>query len=501
MKQPISCRDAGMYNRVVEPGASLLSRRGFLMAGAGAAAAWGRPAEKNDLAALTVKRASELLRARSVSPVDLTRACLTRIEKYNSPLNAFITVTAEEALATAREREAEQAAGKWRGPFHGIPIALKDNIDTAGVRTTAASEVFQDRVPAEDAEVARRLKTAGAILLGKLNLHEFAMGGSSAVSYFGPVHNPWALDRTPGGSSGGPAAAVAADLCFASLGTDTAGSIRIPAGYCSIAGLKPTYGRVSIRGVIPLAWTLDHVGPMTKTVEDAALMLDVIAGYDELDTTTADVPVSAYARSLRTATAKWRLGVAREPYFDKLDPETAKAMEQAIQVLRKLTASVDDIRLPQPANVLQTLTAEAYAYHAEWITKTPERYQPTTRAALQRAGEVRGAAYADARREVDRMRREIKKVFAGVDLLITPTSPEPPVIIAEVTTRNVSARNTLPFDIFGIPTMDVPCGFTAGGLPIGMQISGPPFAEPAVLALAHAYEQATEWHRRRPQLG
>jgi aspartyl-tRNA(Asn)/glutamyl-tRNA(Gln) amidotransferase subunit A len=495
--------ESKMYNRVVELPRSLLSRRSVLMASAGAAGAWNAAAaspEKRELAGLTVRKASELLRARRVSPVELTQACLERIQKYNPSLNAFITVTAEQALASAREREAEIAASKWRGPFHGIPIALKDNIDTAGVRTTAASGVFQDRVPAEDAEVARRLKKAGAVLLGKLNLHEFAMGGSSAVSYFGPVHNPWALDRTPGGSSGGPAAAVAADLCFASLGTDTAGSIRIPAGYCSIVGLKPTYGRVSIRGVIPLAWTLDHVGPMCKTVEDAALMLEVIAGYDEGDSTTADVPVTAYARSLRTATAKWRLGVAREPFFDKLNPDVAKAMEEAIQVLRKLTASVEEIRLPQPSNVLPTLTAEAYAYHAEWITKTPERYQPTTRASLRRAAEVRGPDYARARREVDQWRREIKKVFTGVDLIITPTSPEPPVTIEEVGTRIVSARNTLPFDIFGIPTIDVPCGFSASGLPIGMQISGPPFGETSVLALAHAYEQATEWHRKRPAL-
>ncbi len=482
----------------------MISRRNFLITGAATAAAWSRPegtAGHTDLASLTIKKASELLRGRAVSPVELTQACLKRIEKYNSSLNAFITVTAEQALATAREHQAEQARGKWRGPFHGIPIALKDNIDTAGVRTTAASEVFKERVPSEDAEVARRLKNAGAILLGKLNLHEFAMGGSSAVSYFGPVHNPWALDRTPGGSSGGPAAAVAADLCFGSLGTDTAGSIRIPAGYCSIVGLKPTYGRVSIRGVIPLAWSLDHVGPMCKTVEDTALMLDVIAGYDEMDPTTADVPVSSYTRSLRTATAKWRLGVPREPFFDKLDPDIAKATEDAIQVLRKLTASVEDVRLSQPPNLLQTLTAEAYAYHTQWITKTPEQYQPTTRAAIQRAGGVGGPAYADARRELDRMRREIKKTFAQVDFLITPTSPEPPGTIEEVKTRNVSARNTLPFDIFGIPTIDVPCGFTTSGLPIGLQISGPPFAEPAVLALAHAYEQATDWHRRRPPLG
>src|SRR5262249_37938500 len=206
-----------------------------------------------------------------------------RIERYNPALNAFITVTADQAITTARTMEAEQQRGKWRGPLHGIPIALKDNIDTAGIRTTAASELFKDRIPSTDAEVVQRLKNAGAILIGKTNLHEFAYGGTSSISYFGPVHNPWALNRVPGGSSGGSAAAVATVLCFGALGTDTAGSLRIPASYCGIVGFKPTYGRVSKRGVVPLSWTLDHVGPLSRTVEDVALLLSVIAGYDELD--------------------------------------------------------------------------------------------------------------------------------------------------------------------------------------------------------------------------
>ena len=256
-------------------------------------------ADSGDLAGLTLKQASELLRRKAASPVDLTRACLKRIETYNPTLNAFITVTGEQALATAREMEAEQRRGKWRGPLHGIPIALKDNIDTAGVRTTAASELFKDRVPSEDADVVRRLKNAGAVFLGKLNLHEFAYGGTSDVTYFGAVHNPWALDHIAGGSSGGSAVAAAADLCFGALGTDTAGFVRIPSSYCGVVGFKPTYGRVSLRGVIPLSWTLDHLGPISKTVEDAALMLGAIAGYDHLDPATVDVPVPDYTRALR----------------------------------------------------------------------------------------------------------------------------------------------------------------------------------------------------------
>lgn len=262
---------------------------------------------------------------------------LERITKYNPALNAFITVTAEHALAAARQMDEEWRRGNWRGPLHGIPIALKDNIDTAGIRTTAASELFKDRVPSDDAEVVRRLKNAGAIILGKLNLHEFAYGGTSTVSYFGAVRNPWALDHLAGGSSGGSAAAVAADLCYGSLGTDTAGSIRIPASYCGVVGFKPTYGRVSLHGVIPLSWSLDHLGPICKTVEDAAVMLEAIAGYDRRDPTTVDLPVPDYTRALRTATSKLRVGVPRTLFFENLDPEVAQALEAAVGAIIYLT--------------------------------------------------------------------------------------------------------------------------------------------------------------------
>src|SRR2546427_13046962 len=369
----------------------MYSRREFLHTGIGATAWWAaRPAfsEAPDITGMTLKKASDLIRSKTVSPVDLTQACLKRIDKYNSALNAFITITRDEAITAARQMEAETQRGRWRGPLHGIPIALKDNIDTAGVRTTAASELFKDRVPSEDAEVVRRLKNAGAIILGKTNLHEFAYGGTSSVSYFGPVHNPWALDKIPGGSSGGSAAATAAALCFGSLGTDTGGSIRIPACYCGIVGFKPTYGRVSNRGVIPLSWTLDHVGPLCKTVEDAALMLGVIAGFDELDPTTVDAPVPDYYRALKMPVAKLRLGVPRTPFFDNLDPEIGKAVDAAIEVLRKLTASLREVQLPPAGNVgapaihRVIMGPEAYAYHSQWITDSPEKYQPATRERL-----------------------------------------------------------------------------------------------------------------------
>ena len=491
-----------------KPSAS--TRRRFLAAGGVAAARLATrraQSQSQDLADLTLKKASEMLRSKAASPVELTQACLRRIAKHNGPLNAFITVTGEQALVAAREAEGEQRRGRWRGSLHGIPIALKDNIDTAGIPTTGASELFRDRVPSTDAEVVRRLKNAGAILLGKTNLHEFAYGGSSSVTFFKPVHNPWALDRIPGGSSGGSAAATAAGLCFGALGTDTAGSVRIPACYCGIVGFKPTYGRVSNRGVIPLSWTLDHVGPICRTVEDAALMLGVIAGYDEQDSTTVNAPVPEYSRGLRMPTSKLRLAVARTPYFDGLDPEIAKAVETAIDVLRKLTASVGEVALPTagflPGDPFSNLRAvEAYAYHEEWITKTPEKYQAVTRdRILQLAAGVQAADYVRARRALDQLRREIPKVFVKVDLVITPTMPRPPVAIAESASFDaVPTRNTAPFDIFGLPAISVPCGFTGAGLPIGLQISGAPFAEATVLALAHAYEQATEWHNQHPKL-
>ncbi len=487
------------------------SRRTFVAASIGAAAwastqASGAP---KDLIALTLRHASQMLRSKTVSPVELTQACLQRIERYNPAVNAFITVTGESALGRAREMEAELHRGKWRGPLHGIPIALKDNIDTAGIRTTGASELFKDRVPTEDAEVARRLKAAGAVLLGKLNMHEFAYGATSAVSYFGPVHNPWALDRVSGGSSGGSAAAIATSMCFGTLGTDTGGSIRIPSSHCGVVGLMPTYGRVSNRGVIPMAWTLDHVGPICKTVDDAALILDVIAGYDEMDSTTVDTPVPDYNAAFKMRVSKLRVGLPRAGFFDNLNPEYAKAIEAAIDTLRKLTASVTDVQVPPAVAAPIVWGPETYAYHAKWLTESPEKYQAATRTQMIRSDEVKPDVYAEARRQVDLVRREIKKVFREVDLLVTPTMKTPPATIAAslnapapnppgAPALNTGSGNPWAFDVYGIPAITLPCGFTSASLPIGLQISAAPFAETTMLALAHAYEQATEWHTRHP---
>src|SRR4029077_20061698 len=336
---------------------------------------------KNDLASLSLTEVSELIRTKKVSPVEVTRTILERIEKLNPALNAYITVTRDLAMKAAQEAESETQQKKWRGPLHGVPIALKDLFDTAGVKTTAGSAVFKDRVPQQDAEVVRKLKAAGAVLVGKTNMHEFAFGGSSLVTAFGGVHNPWDLGRIAGGSSGGSAAAVAAGLCYGALGSDTAGSIRQPAAYCGLVGLKPTYGLVSTRGVIPLSWSLDHVGPMARTVSDAAILLQSIAGYDPEEITSVRMDVSNYTAALRLRPTSLRLGVARHFFFEGLEPEIEIATTRALAILEKLTAGIKDLSIPardQEELRATVRAAEAYTYHAEYIAKNPELYQRET---------------------------------------------------------------------------------------------------------------------------
>ena len=458
---------------------------------------------------LSLSQASEFIRTKKISPVELTQECFKRIDRLNPKLNAFITVTAESALAQARESESEIQKGQWKGPLHGIPIALKDLVDTAGVRTTAASALFKDRIPTQDAEIVRRLKAAGAVLLGKLNMHEFAYGGSSVISAFGPVRNPWDAEYSPGGSSGGSAAAVAAGMCFGAIGSDTGGSIREPAGYCGIAGLKPTYGRVSTRGVIPLSWSLDHVGPMTRTVRDTALMLQTLAGYDAEDVTSTNAPVPDYAAALEKKPS-FHLGIPRAYFYEELDGEVQAATTAALGILEKFASDREDIEIPAGGEFSGTiLFAEAYTYHEENVKKHPDLYHPQTLKRIRAGAEVSASAYIAARRKLEQVRWVTPKIFEGVDILVTPTSPVPPFKISELLgdmenlrpKELVMLRNTRPFNALGLPTISVPCGFTSKGLPIGMQLTGPPGGEAAVLHLAHSYEQATEWHKRRPSEG
>jgi aspartyl-tRNA(Asn)/glutamyl-tRNA(Gln) amidotransferase subunit A len=442
---------------------------------------------------------SQRLRRREISSLEITRECLARIEKRDSALNAFITVMSESALEEARAADVALARGEWRGPLHGIPVALKDLIDTAGVSTTAASALYKERVSGADAEVVRRLREAGAIILGKNNLHEFAYGGSSLVSHFGEVRNPRDETRIAGGSSGGSAAAVVAGMALAAIGTDTAGSIREPAALCGCVGLKPTYGRVSARGVIPLSASLDHVGPLTASVEDAAIVLQVIAGYDPADITSVNVPVADYVSGLKESVKSVRVGVPREYFFDDLDKEVAVAVEEALRVIRGLVSEIKDVRLDVPTD--RTLqAAESWAVHKENVERSSELYQAETLRRLRTGEKISAAEYMQRRRELEEVRRAITAVFSDVDALITPTMPMPAPAIEELKANPEQLRpaelrllrNTRPFNVWGLPAISVSCGFTKGGLPIGLQIAGPHWREDLVLRVARAYEQETE---------
>ena len=453
----------------------------------------------------SILETSELLRKRTVSPVELTNECLALIEKLNPKLKAFITVTADSALAEARRAEAEIRRGEWRGPLHGIPLAFKDLIDSADVRTTAASLLFKDRIPTEDAEVVRRLKTAGAVLLGKQNLHEFAYGGSSMVSAFGEVRNAWNVEHISGGSSGGSAAAVAAGMGYGAIGTDTAGSIREPSALCGVVGLKPTYGRISARGVIPLAVSLDHVGPIGRTVADVAAILAAIAGFDAGDKASVNVPVEDYVAALGSGFQPLRVGVPREFFFDDLDKEVASATTHALSGLAALGAEIRDIELQVPTD--RTLqSAESYAFHAQFVARDPGLYQPETLRRILTGQNVSPEALRACRHDLERARHEIAAVFADVDVLVTPTTPIVAPTVADLKLdpdllrprELVLLRNTRPINVWGLPAISVPCGFTEGGLPIGLQIVGPHWGESRVLQVAQAYEQATAWHKRQP---
>lgn len=452
----------------------------------------------------TICELSRKLCAREISPVELTQNCLMLIETLNPALNAFITVTAEQALDRARVAEREIFRGAYRGPLHGIPIGLKDILDSAGTRTTAASALFQNRVPTQDAEVVHRLRRGGAIFLGKQNLHEFAYGGSSMISFFGEVRNPWDTKRVAGGSSGGSAASVATAMGYAAVGTDTAGSIRLPASFCGVVGLKPTYGRVSAEGVIPLSSSYDHIGPITNCVYDAALMLQVMSDFDAGDP-CGDKKRSSLVAAFDERPTILRIGVPRAFFFDGLDPEIAAAVEKAIELFRHLDSEVQDVHLEVSTD--RTLaSAEAYAYHKELVAQSPELYQPATKMRIQSGANFSEADVARARRDLQDSRAAIEKIFETVDVLLTPTVPISPPVIEDLKKNPddlrpqelMMLRNTRPFNVWGIPTISVPCGFTKGGLPIGLQLAAAHGREDLVLQAAQVYEQATRWHEEMP---
>ena len=461
-----------------------------------------------DVTRLSIAEAADLIRRKKLSPVELTEACLQRIGSVDARLRAFITVTRQEALATAQQAASAIAHGNYKGPLHGIPLALKDLFDTATVRTTAGSKIMADRVPAEDAEAAARLKAAGAVILGKLNMHEFAYGATGVNPHYGATRNPWDPGRISGGSSSGAGAAVAAGMTLGALGTDTGGSVRIPSALCGITGLKPTYGRVSRRGVVPLSWALDHVGPMARSAADAAIVLRVIAGHDPGDETSSDEPVPDYAKMLEGHGLKGlRVGVPREYFFDDVDTEVLSAVRGAISTLEELGAQVSDVSLPHideaPAAVNAIMLPEALAYHRRWLAERPQDYGEDVRRRLEMGLLYPTVSYIEAQRLRSLIAEEWReRVFDRVDLLAVPTTPMPAPRLeeADVEATLTLVRFTSPFNLAGLPAVSVPCGFTSGGLPIGLQLVGRWFEEGTVLRAAHAYQQATDWHKRAPEL-
>ncbi|MGE3535805.1 MAG: amidase [Candidatus Tectimicrobiota bacterium] len=462
-----------------------------------------------DLCYLTIREAGHLLKRRALSPVELTRAFLERIAALDGTLQAYITVLPERAMAAARAAEAEMLRGEYRGPLHGIPIALKDLYDTQGIRTTGSSRLLAQRVPTEDATVTTRLEAAGSILLGKLAMHEFALGGPDPTCGFPLARNPWNLDHIPGGSSSGSGTAVAAGLCMGSLGSCTGGSIRGPASYCSMVGLKATYGRVSRYGVLPLSWSLDHCGPMTWTVEDAALMLQVIAGPDPRDPTSSKAPVPDYSAALHENVQGLTIGVPRHFFWaddPRIDRETLRIVDTALEALAGLGARIEEVTVPtlryagaaQPAIML----SEAFAYHQKALCSKPAAFGDMVRARFRMGGFMSAADYVQAQRVRNVLKRDFASVLQKVDVIASPTMSSPAPLFTEMDAMTTARRPSFtgPYNLTGMPAISIPCGFTATGLPIGLQLAGKPFDECTVLRAAYTYQQQARWCDKRPQV-
>ena len=485
-----------------------------------------------DFLSLTIRELSELIKKKEVSPVELTRSVLGRIDEVEERVHAYITVLKDEALASAKEAEKQILSGDYLGPLHGIPMSLKDIFVTKGILTTCGSKILGNFIPPYDATVVERLKKAGAVFVGKANMDEFAMGSSTENSYFGPTRNPWDLESVPGGSSGGSAASVAAGECFASLGTDTGGSIRQPASLCGVVGLKPTYGRVSRFGMIAFASSLDQAGPLTKTVEDAALVLNAVAGHDPRDSTSVNLPVPDYTVSLKEELRGVRIGVPREYFIEGMDRDVEKAVKGTITVLEDLGASPEEISLPhteyavaayyiiapsEASSNLARYDGVRYGFRVADANTLRDMYFRTRALGFGREVKRRimlgtyalsagyyDAYYLKAQRVRTLMKRDFEEAFKRVDAIVTPTSPTPAFKIGEKAgdplQMYLSDIFTIPCNLAGLPGISVPCGFTPSGLPIGVQILGKAFDEETILRVAHAYESRTNWHKRSPPI-
>ena len=467
----------------------------------------------DDISQLTVAQLGRQIQRKAISPVEVAQACLRRLEALQPRLHAVITLLAEQALESAQAAEAELLEGRYRGPFHGVPVGLKDLFWTKGVRTTSGSAVEGDFVPSEDSAVAERFAEAGAYCIAKLNMPEFAFDPVGRNPHYGTVCNPWDLERTPGGSSSGSAALLAARAVPLAMGTDTGGSLRIPAALSGVTGLKPTYGLISRYGVTPLSWTLDHVGPLARTVQDVALAMNVLAGHDPRDPGSARSSPQDYTRDLDRGVRGLRIGVPREYVWELMDPEVEAAFKAAMAQLESLGAKVDEISIPELdyTGALSSAISptEAAAYHGGRLLAEGHRYDQSIRRRMETGLFAPATTYLQAQRARVVYSRKLREALGRVDLLATPVTPIPAppngqdhVTIGgrEVPLREVLLRLTRIFNISGMPAISVPCGFSDGGLPMGLQLAGKPFDDVAVLRGAHAYQQATDWHLRRPPI-
>ncbi|MEE9253206.1 MAG: Asp-tRNA(Asn)/Glu-tRNA(Gln) amidotransferase subunit GatA [Thermodesulfobacteriota bacterium] len=485
-----------------------------------------------ELPYLTISEAANLIKKKELSPLELTNAVLNRVEEQDGKLNSYITVLRDRAIAQAEEEEKRVASGNYLGPLHGVPIGLKDIFVMKGSQTTCGSKILEGFVSPYNATVVEKLLGAGAVIVGKNNMDEFAMGSSNENSYFGPAKNPWDTDRVPGGSSGGAAAAVGASLCLGSVGTDTGGSIRQPASFCGVVGMKPTYGRVSRYGMVAFASSLDQAGPLTKTVEDAAIILGAIAGVDPNDSTSVNAPVPDYTASLTDDLKGVRVGVPKEYFIEGVDAEVDSAVRKAIELIEDLGASVEDISLQyteyavsayyiiapsEASSNLARFDGVRYGFREEGAKTMHDVYFHSRAAGF--GDEVKRrimigtyalssgyyeAYYLKAQRVRTLIKRDFEEAFKKVDVIVTPTSPETAFKIGEKAsdplTMYLSDILTIPCNLAGLPGISVPCGFSSAGLPIGLQVLGRPFDEESILRVAHAYECRTNWNERHPEL-
>ena len=458
---------------------------------------------------LTITDAAPLIERRELSPVELTRSCLDRIREVDDRVKAFIVVLEDSAMEAAEQAQKEISDGQYRGALHGIPVGIKDLYDIAGVPTTASSKVRADYLPTEDSATVASLRDAGAVIVGKTHTHEFAYGITTPTT-----RNPWDLERVPGGSSGGSGAAIAAGECLMAMGSDTGGSIRIPASVCGTVGLKPTYGRASRFGVTSLSWSLDHVGPLSRTVRDAAVVLNVIAGVDHRDPGTVDVPIPDYTAGLDGGLSGLVVGVPRNFFFDDVDPEVEQSVRQAVEVLEREGARVEEVELPHAEQYMAVefgiCLPEASAYHQEMLRSRGDLYTPEVRLLLETGELVLATDYIKALRVRRVIQEGWRQMFQGIDVLVAPSLPTPAVIAGHDTVRwpngteepviNAYVRLSCPADITGLPALTVPCGSNSRDLPIGLQVIGKPFDEATVLRVGHAYEAQSGWNARQPEL-